>query len=67
MGISERYAAFGAELAGGLARGIEEGSRRAALGLPPEPVSPESLAYAEGVARRSFFALYEDDEAGEEP
>lgn len=27
-----------------------------------ENTTPESLAYAEGVVRRSFWSLYEDDE-----
>jgi hypothetical protein len=66
--VSERYSpsreaeAFGRTLSASLAAGIEEGSRRAALGLPPEPLSPATEAWLERAVKRSWWALYEDEE-----
>jgi hypothetical protein len=66
--VSERYSpsreaeAFGRTLSASLAAGIEEGSRRAALGLPPEPLSPATEVWLERAVKRSWWALYEDGE-----
>lgn len=74
---SERWADLGAAMTQGIVAGIEQGSaRRADLiasGLTPEEAQalllrevvldadPAFLAYCEGVVRRSFGTLYEDD------
>lgn len=49
------------------ARDIEEAQARTAAGLPSKPISAESLAFAERVARRSYWPLYEDEEDAAAP
>ena len=74
---SERWAAAGAAMIEGMKRGFDQGdARRAELlasGMTQEQVQavllqevvlntdPAFLAYCEGVTRRSFWPLYEDD------
>ena len=59
---SAEYAAAGQRLVEEMAAGFAEGEQRARDGLPLKPLSPEAAAWAEGVARRSFWALYEDED-----
>lgn len=65
---SERWARLGASIAEGFAQGIEKGARETEGMTWEERVryllantSPEAIAHAELVARRSFSALYEDE------
>jgi hypothetical protein len=44
-----------------MADGFKRAEERRAAGLPPEPISAETIAFAGRVARRSFWALYEDE------
>lgn len=60
----------GRSIAEGLAAGIEQAARETGgmtwderVRRLPENTDPETTAYAEAVARRSFPALYEDEEA----
>lgn len=71
---SAQWMLAGEVLTGLIVTGFEQGARDAAQwraeGLSEEEilaramasVTPEFLAYAEGVAKRSFWSLYEDDE-----
>ena len=59
---SREAEAFGRGLVDALTKGLEEGTRRASLGLPPQPLSPETEAWLERSVRRSWWPLYEDEE-----
>jgi hypothetical protein len=77
----ERWEDLGAAIAEGMARGFEQvDARRAELiasGMTPEEAQavllrevvlnadPAMLAYSEGVVRRSFWSLYDDEENGD--
>lgn len=50
-----------------LVAGFKRAEERRAAGLPPEPISAETIEFAGRVARRSFWALYEDDDEPEAP
>lgn len=61
---SEAAQQAGREWGEAWAEGIRRGEARRKAGLPPEPLSPEAIAYAERVVHRSFPSLYDDGDDG---
>jgi len=59
---SRELEAFGRGLIDSLTKGMEEGRQAVERGEPMKPLSPETEAWLERTVKRSWWALYEDDD-----